>query len=142
MVQILTPLKSIINIISEDTMPEKYEQEIEEILAKSSKESKKAHPRNSFLNILIRYLNQTVRIRNFKISPGRIMLVGLCLLLLTLIIRTFAPTWTSFFAWTGLLLLILGYFLFFLGSKNSTTEKRWRGRPIETKSKWTDRFKK
>jgi len=95
-------------------MPEKYEREIEEILAKSSKESKKARPSKSFLNILFRYLNQSVRIRNFKISPGRIMLVGLCLLLLALIISTFASTWTSFFAWIGLLLLILGYFLFFL----------------------------
>ena len=66
-------------------MPEKYEREIEEILAKSSKESKKARPSKSFLNILFRYLNQSVRIRNFKISPGRIMLVGLCLLLLALI---------------------------------------------------------
>ena len=93
-------------------MPEKYELEIEEILAKSSKTSKRPDTSKSFLNMLFRYLNQSVRVRNFKISPGRIMLVGICLLLLSLIIRTFAPTWTSFFAWTGLLILILGYFLF------------------------------
>ena len=123
-------------------MPEKYELEIEEILAKSSKTSKRPDTSKSFLNMLFRYLNQSVRVRNLKISPGRIMLVGICLLLLALIIRTFAPTWTSFFAWTGLLLLILGYFLFFLGSKYSGPEKRWRGRPIETKTKWTDRFKR
>ena len=123
-------------------MPEKYEREIEEILAKSSKDSKRSNANKSLLNMLFRYLNQSVSVRNFKISPGRIMLVGICLLLLSLIIRTFAPTWTSFFAWTGLLILILGYFLFFLGSKNSSPEKRWRGRPIETKSKWTDRFKR
>ena len=123
-------------------MPEQYEREIEEILAKSSKDSKRSNANKSLLNMLFRYLNQSVSVRNFKISPGRIMLVGICLLLLSLIIRTFAPTWTSFFAWTGLLILILGYFLFFLGSKNSSPEKRWRGRPIETKSKWTDRFKR
>ena len=123
-------------------MPEQYEREIEEILAKSSKDSKRSNANKSLLNMLFRYLNQSVSVRNFKISPGRIMLVGICLLLLSLIIRTFAPTWTSFFAWTGLLILILGYFLFFLGSKNSAPEKRWRGRPIETKTKWTDRFKR
>ena len=123
-------------------MPEQYEREIEEILAKSSKDSKRSNANKSLLNMILRYLNQSVSVRNFKISPGRIMLVGICLLLLSLIIRTFAPTWTSFFAWTGLLILILGYFLFFLGSKNSAPEKRWRGRPIETKSKWTDRFKR
>ena len=123
-------------------MPEKYEREIEEILAKSSKGSKRSNTNKSLLNMIFRYLNQSVSVRNFKISPGRIMLIGICLLLLSLIIRTFAPTWTSFFAWTGLLILILGYFLFFLGSKNSSPEKRWRGRPIETKSKWTDRFKR
>ena len=123
-------------------MPEKYEREIEEILAKSSKDSKRSNANKSLLNMILRYLNQSVSVRNFKISPGRIMLVGICLLLLSLIIRTFAPTWTSFFAWTGLLILILGYFLFFLGSKNSAPEKRWRGRPIETKTKWTDRFKR
>ena len=123
-------------------MPEKYEREIEEILAKSSKGSKRSNTSKSLLNMIFRYLNQSVSVRNFKISPGRIMLVGIRLLLLSLIIRTFAPTWTSFFAWTGLLILILGYFLFFLGSKNSSPEKRWRGRPIETKSKWTDRFKR
>ena len=123
-------------------MPEKYEREIEEILAKSFKGSKRSNTNKSLLNMIFRYLNQSVSVRNFKISPGRIMLVGICLLLLSLIIRTFAPTWTSFFAWTGLLILILGYFLFFLGSKNSAPEKRWRGRPIETKSKWTDRFKR
>ena len=123
-------------------MPEKYEREIEEILAKSSKGSKRSNTNKSLLNMIFRYLNQSVSVRNFKISPGRIMLVGICLLLLSLKIRTFAPTWTSFFAWTGLLILILGYFLFFLGSKNSSPEKRWRGRPIETKSKWTDRFKR
>jgi len=123
-------------------MPEKYEREIEEILAKSSKDSKRSNANKSLLNMILRYLNQSVSVRNFKISPGRIMLIGICLLLLSLIIRTFAPTWTSFFAWTGLLILILGYFLFFLGSKNSAPEKRWRGRPIETKTKWTDRFKR
>ena len=123
-------------------MPEQYEREIEEILAKSSKDSKRSNANKSLLNMILRYLNQSVSVRNFKISPGRIMLIGICLLLLSLIIRTFAPTWTSFFAWTGLLILILGYFLFFLGSKNSSPEKRWRGRPIETKSKWTDRFKR
>ena len=123
-------------------MPEKYEREIEEILAKSSKGSKRSNTSKSLLNMIFRYLNQSVSVRNFKISPGRIMLIGICLLLLSLIIRTFAPTWTSFFAWTGLLILILGYFLFFLGSKNSAPEKRWRGRPIETKSNWTDRFKR
>ena len=123
-------------------MPEKYEREIEEILAKSSKGSKRSNTNKSLLIMIFRFLNQSVSVRNFKISPGRIMLVGICLLLLSLIIRTFAPTWTSFFAWTGLLILILGYFLFFLGSKNSAPEKRWRGRPIETKSKWTDRFKR
>ena len=93
-------------------MPEKYEREIEEILAKSSKDSKRSNANKSLLNMIFRYLNQSVSVRNFKISPGRIMLVGICLLLLSLIIRTFAPTWTSFFAWTGLLILILGYFLF------------------------------
>ena len=123
-------------------MPDKYELEIEEILAKSSKASKRPDTSKSFLNMLFRYLNQSVRVRNFQISPGRIMLVGICLLLLALIIKTFAPTWTSFFAWTGLLILILGYFLFFLGSKNSAPQKKWRGRPIETKTKWTDRFKR
>jgi len=123
-------------------MPDKYELEIEEILAKSSKASKRPDTSKSFLNMLFRYLNQSVRVRNLQISPGRIMLVGICLLLLALIIKTFAPTWTSFFAWTGLLILILGYFLFFLGSKNSAPQKKWRGRPIETKTKWTDRFKR
>jgi len=122
-------------------MPEKYEREIEEILAKSSKTSQKQNVSRSFFNILFKYLNQSVRIRNFKIPPGRVMLVGLSFLLLALIIRTFASTWTSFFAWTGLILLIVGYCLFFLGSKNTTPEKRWRGRPIETKSRWTDKFK-
>jgi hypothetical protein len=123
-------------------MPEKYEREIEEILAKSPKIPQHQNGSRSFFNTLIKYLNQSVRIRNFKVSPGRIMVVGLSLLLLALIIRTFAPTWTSFFAWTGLLLLIVGYFVFFLGSKNTTPEKRWRGRRIETKSRWTDKFKR
>ncbi|MQG38723.1 MAG: hypothetical protein FI718_01885 [SAR202 cluster bacterium] len=123
-------------------MPEKYEREIEEILAKSSTNSKKAHGSNSLLNMLFRYLNQSVSVKNVKISPGRIMLIGISLLLLSLIIRTFAPTWTSFFAWTGLLVLIVGYFLFFLGSKASAPEKYWRGRPINTKNKWTDKFKR
>ena len=138
----MTLLKSITNIILESKIPEKYEREIEEILAKSSKTPQHQNGSRSFFNALIKYLNQSVRIRNFKVSPGRIMVVGLSFLLLSLIIRTFAPTWTSFFAWTGLLLLIVGYFIFFLGSKNTTPEKRWRGRPIETKSKWTDKFKR
>ena len=37
-------------------MPEKYEREIEEILAKSSKDSKRSNANKSLLNMLFRYL--------------------------------------------------------------------------------------
>ena len=123
-------------------MPEKYKDEIEEILkrageaapSKTSKELER-HPedrprgpdsRDSRDSIVSRQ-DQAPRtgssLRSPSITPGKLMLVGVILLIVGF---KFWPL-----IWVGLAILAGGYMMYFVAPRTVTYENRWRGRSME-----------
>ena len=72
-----------------------------------------------------------------SITPGKILLTGLFVFIITALLQI----WVLF--WVGLALLVVGYLLFFVTPRNISVEKRWRGESIEDQpeSPW-DRIKR
>jgi Flp pilus assembly protein TadB len=118
-------------------MPEKYKEEIEEILrrtgemapAPTAREAERRpvelaqhpHPPDSASGS-----RGSVR-RWPSLSPGKILLAGLVLLLV-------GAFWKGFLIWVGLVLLVLAYLLFFVTPRSISYEKRWRGRAVEERT--------
>ncbi|HIM61655.1 MAG TPA: hypothetical protein EYM73_11120 [Dehalococcoidia bacterium] len=80
---------------------------------------------------------QTPRGRWPSITPGKILMTGLVVFIITALLQIWV------LIWVGLALLVLGYLLFFITPRNISIEKRWRGESIEDKppSVW-DSFKR
>lgn len=121
-------------------MSEKYQREIEEILGNvedlrsRSAKSKKRGVLRAIGPVVGRFLGG----RSWRLSPGRIMLGSLVLLLVALLIKGSMPGFVAPIVWTGVVLFILGYALFFINPPSY--EKRWRGHVIETAPRWRTRF--
>ena len=130
-------------------MSSKYQREIEEILKQAGELSAPARPkpaRKSLGRLMLLQIGQSVGGKDWSIKPGRVMLVAIGLLVSALVVRTAAPGLTAPLAWSGLLLFIVAYGMFFMRPRNRV-EKRWRGQPIDQteESLWErlrDRFKR
>ena len=131
-------------------MPEKYQKEIEEILKKAGevapeetvgetekplddrpRAARQSTPSNKAP------VSFTPVKRWPSITPGKILMAGLMVLIVTALLQIWL------LIWVGLALLVVGYLLFFVTPKNVSIEKRWRGQSIEDlpESPW-DRFKR
>ncbi len=121
-------------------MSQKYQREIEEILdnVEDPRSHKAKRERRGFLRVLGAVFVQFIGGRGWHISPGRIMLGSLVLLLVALLIKGSMPGLVAPMVWTGIVLFILGYALFFINPPHY--EKRWRGRVIERPPRWRFRF--
>ena len=91
-------------------MPEKYQDEIEEILKRAG-EVARSSP------------GPATSRRWPSISPGKLMLAGLIVFLVGI---KFWPL-----IWVGLGMLVVAYLLFFVSPRSISHEKRWRGRVVE-----------
>ncbi len=114
-------------------MPEKYQREIEEILGGidgAQSHDGKARKSQSKGNLVWRLLGG----RGWGISPGKILLVSLVLLLTALLVKGSMPGLVAPVLWTGIVLFILGYALLFINPPSY--EKRWRGRVVEPTPGW------
>jgi uncharacterized membrane protein len=121
-------------------MPEKYQEEIEEILKRAEETAplspaRGAEKRARDLPRLSPGADRTTpqssnaNSRWPSLSAGKIALVGLILLTVGL--------WKTVFLWVGLGLLVLAYLLFFVQPRSVSHEKRWRGRALERRpSPW------
>ena len=117
-------------------MPEKYQDEIEEILrragevsrSETSKEQEKASEdrptrmRRSSSPTHSPGPDTSRRWPSF--SPGKLMLAGLIVILVG-----FFTFWGLI--WVGLAMLAVAYLLYFVSPRSISFEKRWRGRPVE-----------
>ena len=115
-------------------MSEKYQREIEDILGQiEGPAQRKARPRKPglfrmLLNAFVRFLGG----KGWNLSPGRIMLGSLSILLVALLFGAGMPgILGAALAWGAVILFILGYALFFI-NPSSSYEKRWRGQAVET----------
>ena len=128
-------------------MPDRYKQEIEEILKEAGETPPprptpvRGEPVPSFWRLLWLYAKRLVGGRTWPVKPGRLMLIGVSLLILALVFSRMIPGLGGPLAIAGLLLFVLAYVLFFV-KPSSTIEKRWRGRRLENDTAWWERFYK
>ena len=116
-------------------MAERYQREIEEILEKVESDAvlprvrptRQAGPATRFF----RSLGQRLGRPRLGVSPGRLMLVSLALLLSALVVNMVQPGLVAFFLWGALVVFLVAYALFFI-RPSDRYEKRWRGRPVES----------
>lgn len=136
-------------------MPEKYQDEIEEIL-KGIEEEEPVRPARRPQPIIddmprpvsedsprSRDQNQAGAATGSRwqfVTPGRVALAGFTVLVLGLV---FHSAGLGLLIWVGLLGLAAAYLLFFVRPRTVNKDKRWRGRSIESRgpSHW-QRFKR
>ena len=121
-------------------MPEKYRKEVEEILEQAGvPPGRGVVPRRKpgFWRLLWMYAGKALGGRTWAITPGRVMIAAVVVLLLALVLRA-----GPIMGLIGLLLFIVAYAMFFMRPRNRV-ERRWRGRPIEEEddSGWWDRIR-
>ncbi len=122
-------------------MPDKYEEEIDEILRQAGELTSGnggARRQPGFLSVIWLQVKRSLGGRALSISPGRVMLAAVVLLLTALVMGI------SLIAWAGLILFIVGYAMFFVRPKTGYgEEKRWRGQPIDYgEQPWWERVRR
>ena len=130
-------------------MPEQYQDEIEEILKQAGESPRppvERQPRAGILQLLRQYFRQSMSGKGWSISPGRVMLVAVSLLLAALVLSRFVPGGAGPLALAGLLLFIVGYGMFFVSPRKGL-EKKWRGQSVEEPSQnaliaWWERLRR
>ena len=122
-------------------MPEKYQDEIEEILRRSggsapvkSPRERQRPPEDSPDDYLsprdTKETNAGSSRRWPSLSPGKAMLGGL-------IIFVIGALWFGPLIWVGLAVLVGAYLLFFVKPGSTSLEKRWRGRRLPANPRYT-----
>lgn len=112
-------------------MAKRYEKEIEEILKQAGDIGPHGlnNHRKGVLGILWGYIVQSVGGKSLVLTPGRIMMTSVLLLMVGLISNSFIHGIGAWIAWLGFILFIVGYASFLIRPKR--VEKRWRGQPID-----------
>ncbi len=127
-------------------MPEKYQDEIEEILKRAGEAPPSEPPQEGERTRAVDRGPRPIRAsqeapaprRNYRwpmprVSPGKVMLTGAIVLIIGI--------WFWPLIWVGLALLAVSYLLFFVTPRSMSIEKWWRGQRLdEVKSPW-DRIK-
>ena len=135
---------STVNLEKKKSMPDRYQKEIEEILRRTSDTGSSDGGRgrkNGILRVLWSQIMATQGDRGRLFSPGRVMLVAICFLVAALFLGSVIPGFTGLLGWMGLFLFIVGYGMFFLRPRSSS-EKRWRGRPVEDEETIWDKLRR
>ena len=113
-------------------MPEKYRREIEDLLSQiegqhETVELKKPSSSRGLFKAIIRFFGG----KGWSITPGRIMMASVALLLIALLFSSSMPGLLApLIGWGAVVIFILGYALFFINPSGSY-EKMWRGQPID-----------
>ena len=117
-------------------MSEQYQKEIEEILERAGEAPVapvERQRRPGLWRLLRMYFRQSMGSRGWPISPGRLMLTAVSLLMAALVLRMFMPAVVVPLALAGLILFLVAYGMFFLPGRKGP-EKKWRGQLIEEPS--------
>ena len=130
--------------LPETGMPERYKEEIEEILKQAGELAsarKRRKPGASVWRLIWAYVRNSLSGRLLSVSPGRVMVSAVLILLLALIFSRIVPGIGGPLALAALLLFIVGYGWIFL--KPPKIEKRWRGQPFDDGGgSWWSRFRR
>lgn len=129
-------------------MPDQYQKEIEDILKKAEAEAPlpSGQSRRSLRGMVWQYARQSLNSTAWGISPGKIMLAALAILLAAFLLRPIVPGMFGLLAWAGLIIFIVAYGMVFLRpSKSRGERKMWRGRYIDDEqggNSWWGRFRR
>ncbi len=125
-------------------MPEKYQEEIEEILKGLGDKTPAGTGAEKPLDDMPVAAGQTVPPQEPPSAkagfwqsiwrPGKLALIGLALLVSGLLFKPLI--------WVGLSLLVVAYLLFFIKPRPVNIEKRWRGQAVESQVTTWDKFKR
>ena len=126
-------------------MPDRYQDEIEEILRKAGEVASSSPPKEvkRAEDERVRPVRASreapepspnYRWRLPRVTPGKVMLAGAIILIMGI--------WFGLLIWVGLALLVVSYLLFFVTPRSMSHDKRWRGRPVEEYQKPWERFKR
>ncbi len=117
-------------------MGQRYQREIEEILDKVNEDQpaeggrkRKAGPQQE-QRPRRPNRNRAVSKLSLRISPGRLLVTGIVLLVAALVLSGMGAALAVPAAWIGIGLFVVAYILFFTRPR-SNLEKRWRGQIIE-----------
>ena len=129
-------------------MPDQYQKEIEDILKKAEAEAPlpSENSRRSLRGMVWQYARQSLNSTAWGVSPGKIMLAALAILLAGLVLRYMIPA-LGVLMWISLVVFIIGYGMVFLRpSKSPLERKMWRGRYVDEEPEgggsWWDRFRR
>ncbi len=113
-------------------MSERYQREIEEILSQAGESAPADRSKKDRGVPLLPPVFRTGRGGGNRayFTSGRLMFIGLALLLSAILVSAIFPGFLGPIVWLGLIAFILGYVLFF-ARPSAGLEKRWRGRVIE-----------
>lgn len=105
-------------------MPERFQQEIEEILEQTEAQAPTSQPKRSR-----RQKADSPSGAGGFITPGRMIIAAVILLLTFALI--FDGTLATAFLWAGLVVGVLGYAFFFVRADRAENKLHWRGKPVE-----------
>ncbi len=105
-------------------MPERFQQEIEEILEQSEAQAPLSRAKRSG-----RPKAERPESVGGLITPGRIIIVAVVLLLTFALI--FDGTLATAFLWSALVAGVIGYAFFFVRADRAENKPHWRGKPVE-----------
>ena len=114
-------------------MPEQYQEEIEDILRKAEAEAPlpSGQSNRGLRGMVWQYARQSLNTKAWGVSPGKIMLAALAMLLAGLVLRYMIPA-LGYLMWVSLVVFIIGYGMVFLRpSKSPMDRKMWRGRYLD-----------
>jgi len=116
-------------------MPDKFIREIEEILEQAEHSGKgdasKGTEKSGRHSGALGPLAALSRLGGlFRVSPNKVMLGGIILLVLAFMLNALVPGTVPLFAWAGLVLFVITYGLLFM-RPGFQYEKRWRGRLVD-----------
>ena len=103
-------------------MPERFKQEIEQILEQSEALPPQSRPKRA-------PKHDAGEPKTSVITPGKVI-IAVVLLLLTFAI-IFDGTLSTVFLWAGLVIGVLGYAFFFVRADRAENKPHWRGQPVE-----------
>ena len=125
-------------------MSNKYEREIEEILkqaGESPSKKKQKGPEQNLLRSWWSQLDSSVGGQRLRISPGRIALIAVGVLVSAIVLRSFMSGISTPLFWLALGLFIVAYALFL--ARPQSYEKRWRGRVVSySRPTWRERVRR
>lgn len=105
-------------------MPERFQQEIEEILEQTEAQAPPSRPKRAR-----RQKADGPSGAGGFITPGRMIIAAVILLLTFALI--FDGTLATAFLWAGLVAGVLGYAFFFVRADRAENKLHWRGKPVE-----------